>query len=186
MRLFLSGVSDQRGKIARMIAKGEIIGLRRGLYATRATLDPRGVAGAIYGPSYVSFETALSWHGMIPEGVREIVSATTKRPAYFENPLGRFRYLKVPAAVYPVGIALVTDADLPLLLAGPTKALCDRVAREPDFRSVAAVGRWLESARVEVPGELDHGVLARCAESYGRPALRWLLRYAEEHWNLTP
>lgn len=70
-----------------MLRQGEIIGLRRGLYATRGDLDPRGVAGAIYGPSYVSFETALSWHGRIPDGVREIISATPKRAAYSTPPL---------------------------------------------------------------------------------------------------
>jgi hypothetical protein len=101
---------------------------------------------------------------MIPEGVREILSATPKRAAYFENPLGRFRYLRVPAAVYPVGVALVTDGVLPFLYASPAKALCDRIAREPDFRSVAAVRRWLEDARVETAFTLERSVLTDCAE----------------------
>jgi len=181
----LPGVSDRRGKIARMIAKGELIDLRRGLYATRRDLDPRGVAGAIYGPSYVRFETALLWWGMISGGGLEGGLATAKRAAYFENALGRFRYHRVPAAVYPVGIRLVTEAALPFLLASPTKALCDRIARESDFHSMAAVGRWLESARVEPVGALDRSVLTTCAKSYGRPAVRWLLRYAEKHLDLT-
>ena len=75
MRHLLRGVSDRRGKIARMLESDDLISLRRGLYASRRDLDPHTLAGPIYGPSYLSFETALAWHGMIPEAVTEITSA---------------------------------------------------------------------------------------------------------------
>ena len=99
----VAGLADWRGKIARMLESGELISLRRGLYASRRDLDPHCLAGPIYGPSYLSFETALAWHGMIPEGVTEILSATLKRSASFENAFGRYRYLAIPKSVYPVG-----------------------------------------------------------------------------------
>lgn len=181
MRDVLVGLADWKGKIARMLGRGELVSLRRGLYASRRDLDPRCLAGPIYGPSYVSFETALAWHGMIPEGVAEILSATTKRPVAFENDYGRFRYLTIPKAVYPVGIQRVTESDLPFLLASPTKALADRIAREPGFRSMADVARWLEGMRVETGGGLDREELTVCAEHYGRPSVRWLLRLAEKN-----
>ncbi len=181
MRDVLAGLADWKGKIARMLGRGELVSLRRGLYASRRDLDPRCLAGPIYGPSYVSFETALAWHGMIPEGVAEILSATTKRPVAFENDYGRFRYLTIPKAVYPVGIQRVTESDLPFLLASPTKALADRIAREPGFRSMADVARWLEGMRVETGGGLDREELTVCAEHYGRPSVRWLLRLAEKN-----
>lgn len=181
MRHFLAGVADQRGKIARMLESGELVSLRRGLYASRRNLDPHCLAGSIYGPSYISFETALSWHGMIPEGVNEIVSATIKRAAAFENEFGRFRYQPIPKAVYPEGILRVTDSDLPFLIASPTKALIDRIAREPGFRSMADVARWLDEMRVELPSGLDQSQLVECADLYGRPSVRWLLRFAEKN-----
>ena len=181
MRHVLAGVSDQRGKIARLLETGELISLRRGLYASRRDLDPFCLAGSIYGPSYISYETALSWHGMIPEGVAEVVSATIKRAASFENEFGRFRYQPIPKSVYPVGILRVTESDLPFLIASPTKALIDRIAREAGFRSMADVARWLEGMRVELPSGLDHGQLIECADGYGRPSVRWLLRYAEKN-----
>jgi hypothetical protein len=164
-----------------MLAAGEVVSLRRGLYVSRRDLDPRCLAGPIYGPSYVSFETALAWHGMIPEGVAEIVSATPKRPAGFENDFGRFRYLTIPKAVYPVGITRVTGANLPFLIASPTKALADRIARDAGFRSMADVARWLEGMRIEFGGGLDREELMACAEHYGRPSVRWLLRFAEKN-----
>jgi hypothetical protein len=181
MRHMLAGVSDQRGKIARLLESGELISLRRGLYASRRDLDPLCLAGSIYGPSYLSFETALSWHGMIPEGVAEVVSATLKRAASFENNFGRYRYLSIPKTVYPVGILRVTDSDLPFLMASPTKALIDRIAREAGFRSMADVARWIKGMRVELPAGLDRAQLVECADGYGRPSVRWLLRYAEKN-----
>jgi hypothetical protein len=186
MRHLLAGVADQRGKIARMLKAGELISLRRGLYARRRNIDPHSLAGSIYGPSYISFETALSWHGMIPEGVSEIRSATIRRAASFDNEFGRFSYQPIPKAVYPVGIVRVTDSDLPFLIASPTKSLIDRIAREPTFRSMADVARWLEGMRIELPPQLDQAQLRECAANYGRPAVRWLLRYAEKNNLVTP
>jgi hypothetical protein len=181
MKQVLDGVADQRGKIARLLDSGELILLRRGLYATRRDLDPPALAGPIYGPSYLSFETALSWHGMIPEGVTEILSATLRRPAVFSNAFGSYRFLTVPKAVYPVGISRVETGGLPFLIASPTKALADRIAREPGFRSIADVRRWLDGMRIAPETPLDRDEMAACAAGYGRPAVRWLLRYAEKH-----
>lgn len=186
MRHVLRDFANQRVKIARMLASGELISLRRGLYASRRDLDPLCLAGPMYGPSYISFETALAWHGMIPEGVKEILSATMKRSASFENDFGRFRYFNIPKAIYPTGIQRVVDADLPFLMASPTKALADSIAREPGFCSVANVARWMEGMRMDVGVGLNREELDECAKLYQRPSVRWLLRYAEKHQLFTP
>ncbi len=177
----LTGVSDRRGRIARLLDSGELIALRRGLYATRRDLDPLCLAASIYGPSYISFQTALSWHGMIPEGVVEILSATLKRPTSIENAFGRFRYLGIPAAVYPVGITSVRDGGIPYLIASPTKALCDTIAREAGFRSMIDVRHWLDGMRIDPHTALDSNELNSCADAYGRPSVRWLCRYAAKN-----
>lgn len=178
MRHLLPAITDRRGKIARMINSGELISLRRGLYARRRNIDELGLAGPIYGPSYVSFETALAKHGMIPENVIETISATTKRGTLFTNDFGRFRYIPVPKAVYPVGICLVTNSDLPFLMASPTKALCDRIAREGGFRSLADVDHWLEDMRIDFETKLNSNELKMCATSYGRSSVRLLYQFA--------
>lgn len=48
-------------KISRILAAGELMPLRRGLYLSDCTVEPLALAPAIYGPSYVSFESALAW-----------------------------------------------------------------------------------------------------------------------------
>jgi predicted transcriptional regulator of viral defense system len=177
MRYLLRSTSDVRGKIARMLKSNDLIQLRRGLYASRRNVEPRCLAGSIYGPSYVSFETALAWHGMIPEAVTEILSATSKRGVAFENVFGRFRYIQIPEAVYPIGIQRITDSEVPFLLASATKALCDRIAREPGFRSMVDVAQWLEGMRIDLETGLDPTELKRCAENYRSPAVRWLRQF---------
>lgn len=178
MRHLLRGTSDIRGKIARMLKAGDLIQLRRGLYTSQRNLDARCLAGAIYGPSYLSFETALAWHGMIPEAVTEVLSATIKRGVGFENVLGRFRYFQIPKSVYSVGIERITNSDLPFLIASPTKALCDRIARESGFRSMIDVAQWLDGMRIDLEKGLEANELEMCAAHYGSPAVRLLRRFA--------
>ena len=84
---------------------------------------------------YVSFETALAYHGLIPEAVFETTFATLKRPIEFENAFGRYRFRMVPAEIYRLGIERVTDSDVPFLIASPTKALRDRIALLGFWRS---------------------------------------------------
>ena len=174
-------MSDKRSKIARMITSGELIQLRRGLYATQGDIDPFCLAASIYGPSYISFETALSFHGLIPEAVYEVASATLKRPREFENAFGRYRYRTVPKRVYTVGIERITESGIPFLIASPTKALCDRIALEPRMRSMSDVRKWASLMRLDTEMEFDQPVLAFCAENYKRPAVRYLRRTIETY-----
>ena len=173
----LVAYGNPRMKISRMLAAGELIPLRRGLYLRDRTVNPLAVAPAIYGPSYVSFESALAWHGLIPERVEEILCASLRRPAEFETPVGRYRYRHVPARVFSIGIERVEDASLPWLLASPTKALCDTIAQVASIRSGADVRAWLEDMRIGNLPPLDSDQLTACAASYGRPSVRHLARH---------
>lgn len=92
-------------KLSRMVEKGEIIRLRRGLYETDPETPPYLVANCICEPSYISFEYALSWHSIIPERVNAVTNATygKRRSKVFETPLGTFRYYDIPHAVFEMG-----------------------------------------------------------------------------------
>lgn len=179
-------LSDKRGKIARMIHSGVLFPLRRGLYATQRDLNPFCLAASIYGPSYISFETALSFYGLIPEAVYEITSATLKRPKVFENIFGQFRYLNIPRAVYSIGIERILESGIPFLIAAPTKALCDRIALEPRMRSMSDVRRWAELMRLNEEPELDSAILDACAEKYKCPSVRFLRQTVDKYGGLLP
>lgn len=50
------------------------------------------IANRIYAPSYVSFETALAYYGLIPESVYGVVSASTRKTSRFPTDTGTFSY----------------------------------------------------------------------------------------------
>lgn len=61
-------------KLSRMVSGGELIPVVKGLYETDAAISGYLLAGSIYGPSYLSFEFALSEYGLIPEAVYIYIS----------------------------------------------------------------------------------------------------------------
>lgn len=77
-------------KIKRMSDRGEIIKITKNLYETDKETPGFLVANAIYGPSYLSFDYALAYYGLIPEAVYVYTSATFKqgKKKEYKNPLG--------------------------------------------------------------------------------------------------
>ena len=79
-------------------------------------------------PSYVSFEYALSYHGLIPERVYTITSATSKKSIEYSTSIGNFSYQKIPAKAYSLGIDWkYSELDGGYFIATPEKALCDKI-----------------------------------------------------------
>ncbi len=58
------------------------------------------IANRIYNPSYISFETALSWHGLIPESVYGITSLSTRRTYKFKTSIAEFTYRKLKPQLF--------------------------------------------------------------------------------------
>lgn len=120
-------------KIAEWLRQGVLIPLKRGLYVAGADwrkepLSLPLVANRLYGPSCVSLEYALAWHGLIPEQVHEVTSVCVRRGRVMENAVGRFSYYSIPAELFPIGMQLEQHGNsIAFLMAGPEKALCDKV-----------------------------------------------------------
>ncbi|AMV70864.1 hypothetical protein DBW_0463 [Desulfuromonas sp. DDH964] len=132
----LRGYAHPRKKITSLLAKGEIVRVKKGLYLfseqhRRAPYCRELLANLIYGPSSVSLEYALHYHGLIPEGVETITSVTCGRSRSFDTPVGHFSYRAIPMAAYRIGIDRIELADgRAFLMAVPEKALADRVVAE--------------------------------------------------------
>ena len=105
--------------------QGFILQLRRGFYVLPEVLPPDVyVANKIYGPSYVSLEFALSYHGVIPETVYEITSVTTKATRRFEALDKIFSYRKIKKAAY-AGYEIQKQQGLSFYIADAEKAFVD-------------------------------------------------------------
>lgn len=120
-----------KDKINSLVKDGILVRLKKGLYVVSQDIsgfsyDRAVIANSLYGPSYVSLETALGFYGMIPEGVLTTRSVTFKKTKQYNNEVGYFEYFKVPADYYSIGIALFeTTQGNTCLMATPEKALCD-------------------------------------------------------------
>ena len=138
-------------KIADMLAKGTLVQLRRGLYVLgaehrSAPLSLPLIANLLFGPSYVSLDFALSWHGLIPEGVVEVSSVTPLRARHYDTPVGQFSYTRLAATLYGVGVQMAKNSDgTSFLIASPEKALCDKVllARNLNVTNAATMHHYL-------------------------------------------
>lgn len=123
----LADYANPAARIRRMAQSGQLVPIIRGLYETDPATPGHSLSGAIYGPSYLSFEFALSWHGLIPEAVYAFTSATCGkgRRKQYDTPFGRYLYRDVPVAAFPYGVTLREESGCGFLLASPEKAVCD-------------------------------------------------------------
>jgi hypothetical protein len=172
----LKDYAAPKARLTRLLKSGELIQVRRGLFVDSPSVSRRVLASALYGPSYISFEYALSVAGLIPERVEIVTSACfhKNRNKVFRTPLGEFRYFYLPDAVYPYGIRLEEDEGMSYLIASGEKALCDAVYKVPSVTSVNGMGRLLlEDWRMERDDllKLDQTFIRWIAPMYRRKSL---------------
>ena len=95
-RIFKSSYNNAKSFINRSVKRGLFIKFRNGLYALSNTDIPKFfIANKLYDPSYISFETALSYHHIIPEIVYTISSVTTKASREFKTKEGNFLFHRI-------------------------------------------------------------------------------------------
>ena len=126
-------VSNVNAKISYMVKQEVLIRLKKGIYTFSelyqdSSVDIISIANRLYTPSYVSFDYALAYYGLIPERVYEVTSATLHAKKTYETPLGRFSYRPIPMEVYALGVDwLYDDSNGGKFIATPEKALCDKI-----------------------------------------------------------
>lgn len=155
----LAEYSNPRDKISRLLKSGDLVRIKKGIYvfgpgAARGPYSVETLANMIYGPSVISLEYALAWHGMIPEKVAVIQSVTTSRNRVFSTPAGRFSYSYQHSDLFPEGCDLIAiDSTHHCLMATREKALVDRLTLNgavPNISSVYEMHEFLvENLRIE-------------------------------------
>lgn len=191
LRSLFSDYRSPRNKIANLEQAGKIIRLKRGIYVvspkvTHQLLSIELIANHIYGPSYVSMESALRYYGLIPEQVYTVRSLTTNRSQSYENPIGRFDYVTANDAYYSIGIKQQTvENKYTFLIATPEKALCDMIVTTPQLRiqsEKALVAYLKEDLRFDMSGldQMDTDILKACIETgKKKEMLKFLLKFSE-------
>ena len=163
-----------KDKVSDLERKGTIIRLKRGLYIVSPAISGKElsvelIANHLYGPSYISMQSALRFYGLIPERVYNTSSMTIKRSRTLTNSFGQFNYIYCPSTYYSIGITQVINDDYAFMIASPEKALCDLIAYTPKLRirSLKSLEIYLEE---DIRFDMDEfhkmkvSVFEQCAE----------------------
>jgi hypothetical protein len=129
------GEARRYGLVNRALKDGALVRLKRGLYMLnsryrRETIHPFVAAQSLLSGSYISFETALSFYGLIPESVITFASVTPDRKTIQHNtPIGKFSFhpLAINDYQFFVGVDRHKFSHLTALVAEPLRALMDLV-----------------------------------------------------------
>lgn len=165
-RLIDGGAARRYGLVNRALRDGALTRIKRGLYAlsaaeTRQSLHPFVVAQYLAPGSYVSFESALSHHGWIPEAVytTACVAPGRKSKEYETDMFGQFSFHPLATEPYQflVSVDRVLFGTSASLIASPLRALMDLVAR----RKI----EWTGLGWVEAGLRIDRAALEKLRRS---------------------
>ncbi|HCS19262.1 MAG TPA: hypothetical protein DIW47_01660 [Bacteroidetes bacterium] len=129
----LGGYARPFDKINELRKSGHLIQVRRGLYVVGALLNGNKpelllIANHLYGPSYVSADSALAFWGLLPERTYGVSSMCMGSSNSWNTPLGNFSYHTLPPAYYPLGVQHIQLSERQhILIASKEKALCDLI-----------------------------------------------------------
>jgi hypothetical protein len=149
--------------VNRAMQHGELLQLRRGLYLLapkmqNSSLHPYVLAQALQPGSYISMETALSFHGWIPESVPTTLSVLPgRRQLVVNHPvLGLYRFY--PLALQRGQFLQAVDRHIfsgqAALVAQPLRALLDMVC----FRKLEVIDMKTLIASMRIDDELFDSV----------------------------
>lgn len=153
--------------------KGFFIKLRNGLYILKSKIPSNWeIANRLYQPSYVSLESALSFHGIIPEVVYSTTSITTRPTRQFIALGQEFSYTRLKKSAY-AGYLLSKSGEGRFLIASPEKALAD-------YLYFVSLGKKTLNDRLYLK-KLDKRKLQSWVQLYKRPNLNRLIDQIYAH-----
>ena len=181
--LLEKSINNVNEKISNLVKNGELVRLKKGFYAFSKLYQTKpinliSVANTLYSPSYVSFDYALSYYGMIPERVSEVTSATSKNEKLFDTPIGRFSYKKISLQAYSLGIDWIyDDIEGGRFIATAEKALCDKIKYDRGIGTLtqASMIEYLKyDLRIDITKPLNYELIEIIATAYKSRNLKTL------------
>ncbi len=134
---FIFGGSPARryALVNKALKAGELIRLTRGMYLLADKYHAQRfsqyyLANRLVPHSIVSAESALSFHGWIPERIVQTTSVTaTGKSKIFHTPVGTFTYRKVPITVlsFMTGVDILKQDKHYMHITTPLRAIVDYV-----------------------------------------------------------
>lgn len=100
-------------------------------------------ANTIYGPSYISLESALDRYGIIPESTFQITSCTPLKTSTFSTSIGTFTYHHLKSKIF-FAYRLITWKNHHYKIADLEKTIIDYLYLHPEIQKTADIKalRW--------------------------------------------
>ena len=172
-------------KISTETKKGNLIKIKRGLYTDNLLLDCYIISNVCYEPSYISFEYALSFYGLIPEHVSIYTSACfgkKNNKTYKVNDI-TFEYRSIPDEAFPYGIVFNKNEEgIRYKIASKEKCLCDALYSKYPVRTIKDLKVLLfDDLRIDEYEfmKLDFNFISEIAPLYHSNNLLTLRKYLE-------
>lgn len=173
-------------KIDSECKKGTLIRIKRGLYTDDLYNDKEVIANVCYNPSYISFEYALSFYGIIPEYVSVYTSAVygKKNNKMYRMTDVTFDYRSIPDDVFPKGIVIMKNSNnISYKIASKEKALCDLLYSKYPVRSISDLKILLfEDLRIDEDEikKMDTDFILEIAPLYHSNSLNTLMKFLKK------
>jgi len=179
--------TDINGKIKRDVDNGILFPLLRGIYETNGNTGGFLLASYIYGPSYLSFEYALSFHNMIPERVVVYTNATfnKRKSKSYKNYFGLYVYRDVPKEAFPFFVHAYEQDTYAYFIASPEKAICDLLYIKQPVKSIKELETLLfEDIRINKDAfkQLNFKDIMFLSNKYISNNIKFLKRYIESEY----
>ncbi|MBI9010159.1 MAG: hypothetical protein JEZ05_09065 [Tenericutes bacterium] len=181
-----SSYSDIPGKIRRDVKEGKLVQIVRGLYETSKNTPGYYLSSYIYGPSYISFEYALSYYGLIPERVTAYTSASfnKRKTKIYSTSFGNYIFKDVPKLAFPHEINIIEENGYVYHIATKEKALCDKLYDAKPVYSIKQLRSLLfNDLRINENEfeSLNKEILINLVSKYKSKNLTWLGKMVKEN-----
>lgn len=155
LKPLISDYTNPDDFISRLVKSGDLIRIKNGFFLIAEKIEEspipyEQIANLLYGPSYVSFEWALAFYRMIPEGVYVVTSASVGKSKFFNTAVGTFEYTCLSHKRYAIGIDQKENSAARFLIATPEKALADLIhMKSKNLNSKDLLVDLIEGRRIE-------------------------------------
>ncbi|MFA7576801.1 MAG: hypothetical protein WC002_01920, partial [Candidatus Muiribacteriota bacterium] len=183
-----SDLKFPKNKVASLIADGEIIQLKKGIY----TLNPdiygipysrEIISNILYGPSHISLEYGLSFYGLIPERVNTVTAVCVGNNKIFKNSTGVYTFRNIPVSIFSEGIdKIYLDEKKGFLIANKERCLCDTLIfrKNNPINSINSMEKFLiENLRIEPVDLVNFNIdfLINLSDKSKSRKLKFLIQY---------
>jgi predicted transcriptional regulator of viral defense system len=123
LRQLFPNETNLKMAIKRLIDSGVVSSIAKGIYIQKdKTIDLEQLATQLYYPSYLSFETVLSKHGVINQGYNKLTLATTRHSKKILIANIECEYIQIKPLLF-FGFNLISGT----YIAEPEKAILDEL-----------------------------------------------------------